>query len=166
MGNIPAYLVSSFLTEQGPRIAVLLSLALCSLALVVSWLIPGDVGPSTSTGESRSAMGSDVEPDERVARDIESDSPDSSSLKAAQNRLKSVQTFVKDEKPLLVLLLGYFVRMLAFSVTKLQMLYVSQRFNWTIARVRTSNHPASFPAYVVLTSKRRPTSSLWIALYT
>lgn len=87
--------------------------------------------------QTGSLRGSQVE---SHAETVSSDDQNSTgSQKSKWQIFGSILTFVKGRKIMVVLLAGYWLRMLAVSVTKLQLLYVAKLFGWTYAKVRLTS---------------------------
>lgn len=129
IGNILSYVTSSSLADVNPWIPILLGLVLLLLAvillLVTSRFIKVD---RKKSAEELAAM---PEGDQ----DAIDENEDTGSNKSSWEYVQSFLTLVKQRKVILVLLAGYWLRMLAVSVTGLQLLYTSQLFDWSYSKV-------------------------------
>ena len=122
LGNIFSYLVSSALMETNPWVSILLGLVLEAsaggLLLVTVSTTPAAAWKTT----------------QQDATPVESSDPSPS--KGIRQTMRTLYHFLADQKAVVALLFGYFLRMLGVSVTRLHLLYISKRFHWSYARVR------------------------------
>jgi len=125
LGNIFSYLVSSALMETSPWVSILLGLFLEAsaggLLLVTVTTTPASAWQTT----------------QQDATPAESSEPSPS--KSIRQTMSTLYYFIADQKVVVALLFGYFLRMLGVSVTRLHLLYISKRFRWSYAHVRKLN---------------------------
>jgi len=137
LGNISSYLLSSVLMDRNPWIPVLLGLIFIAIAGCL--LIGLSLGPESGPVEA----GRETQRGERPHSPRPHDSlRDSGSRKATaamvplNSLLTAIFRIMKQQRAVLILLGGYWLRMLAVSVTRLQLVYISRLFEWKHSQVR------------------------------
>ncbi|KAK6081575.1 ATP synthase F0 [Seiridium cupressi] len=128
IGNILSYVISSALSDVNPWIPILLGLVLLLFAIILLLVT------------SRFIKVDRQKPAEELAATLEGDqdavhgNEDTGSNKSGWEYVQSFLTLVKQRKVIPALLAGYWLRMLAVSVTGLQLLYTSRLFDWTYSK--------------------------------
>jgi len=56
------------------------------------------------------------------------------SVKTFRNTISAIRSFITTQKLVVALLFGYFLRMLGVCVSRLELIYISKRLDWSIAR--------------------------------
>lgn len=132
IGNILSYVSSSALVDVDPWIPIVLGLLLLSLVGVHLLVTARSI--KVERRETREEL---TTPPGEIGQDqcLVDGSADADSDKTRWKYVYSFFMLVKQRKVILALLVGYWLRMLAVSVTGLQLLYVSRIFNWSYSKV-------------------------------
>ncbi|OIW32352.1 MFS general substrate transporter [Coniochaeta ligniaria NRRL 30616] len=133
MGNILSYLVSSALADANPWVPIISGLLLLLAANVLLLATAGSlmVDRRKIQEDSTATPGEDGQQDQDP---VDQDQQASQGKERWWGYISSFSALVVQRKVILVLLAGYWLRMLAVSVTGLQLIYVSRLFGWSYSK--------------------------------
>lgn len=134
IGNILSYVTSSVLTDADPWIPILLGLLLLLLAGVLLLVTARSI--KVDRRETQEETTIPPGENEQENQDLVDNVEVTSSGKKRWEYISSFFALVRQRKVILILLAGYWLRMLAVSVTGLQLIYVSWLFEWSYSKVR------------------------------
>lgn len=128
LGNISGYFVGSTLSTYGPWLPVSIGIA---FEVIVVLLLVGSLATIPVAVYSNP-----VDPPKSPATlRNENTDPPPPLVKGFKQKYAALWQFLKAEKALVTILFGYFLRMLGVSVSRIFLLYVSKRFDWSFSKV-------------------------------